>query len=43
MGAGRDWVAGQQAWIKDGVLGEYDFDWTAPEVTAEDEKWADDD
>jgi hypothetical protein len=43
MGAARDWVAGQQPWIKDEALGEYDFDWTAPEVIAEDEKWMLDD
>ena len=39
MGAARDWVAEQQTWVRDGVLGDYDFDWTAPEVIAEDEKW----
>ena len=43
MGAARDWVSGQNVWIKDEVLGEYDFDWTSPEVIAEDEKWIDDD
>ena len=43
MGAARDWVSEQHAWIKDEVLGEYDFDWTAPEVITEDEKWSRDD
>lgn len=43
MRAARDWVSEQHVWIKDDVLGEYDFDWTAPEVTAEDEKWMEDD
>ena len=43
MGAARDWVAEQQTWVRDGVLGDYDFDWTAPEVIAEDEKWLEDD
>ena len=43
MGGARDWIGEQQTWIKDDVLGEYDFDWTAPEVIAEDEKWIEDD
>lgn len=43
MGAARDWMSEQPTWIKDGVSGEYDFDWTAPELTAEDEKWIEDD
>jgi hypothetical protein len=43
MGAARDWVSGQHVWVKDEVLGEYNFDWTAPEVIAEDEKWDRDD
>lgn len=43
MGAARDWVSKQYPWIKDEALGEYDFEWTAPEVIAEDEGWADDD
>ena len=43
MGAARDWVSGQHVWIQDQVLGEYDFDWTAPEVIAEDERWTSDD
>lgn len=42
-GAARDWVSEQHTWIKDEALGEYDFDWTAPEVIAEDEKWSDED
>jgi len=41
-GAARDWVAEQQPWVSDGVLAEYDFEWTAPEVIAEDEKWVED-
>lgn len=43
MGAARDWMVEQQTWVKDDVLGEYDFDWTAPEIIAEDEKWVLDD
>lgn len=43
MGTARDWVNEQPMWIADEVLGEYDFDWTAPEVIAEDEKWVADD
>lgn len=40
MGAARDWVAEQPTWVRDAAL-EYDFDWTAPEIIAEDEKWTD--
>ena len=43
MGAARDWVNGQPEWIADEVLGEHDFDWTAPDVIAVDEGWATDD
>jgi hypothetical protein len=43
MGGARDWLSKQYPWIKDEVLREHDFDWTAPEVLAEDEGWADDD
>ena len=43
MGAARDWVGEQQPWVAGEALGEYDFDWTAPDVAAEDEKWALDD
>jgi hypothetical protein len=43
MGAVRDWVDEQQAWFPDETFKEYDFDWTASEVIAEEEKWDDSD
>lgn len=43
MGDARDWVSEQPTWIKDDAFAEYDFEWTAPEVIAEDEKWEEDD
>lgn len=43
MGAVRDWVIEQPSWIAGEALGEYDFDWTAPEVAAEEERWNQDD
>lgn len=43
MGAVRDWVSEQQAWLPDETFREYDFDWTAQEVIVEEEKWDDSD
>jgi hypothetical protein len=43
MGAVRDWVSQQAPWIAHEALQGYDFDWTAPELAAEDQKWAEDD
>ena len=43
MGGARDWVSKQYPWIRDEALREYDFDWTAPEIIAEDEGWGDND
>ena len=42
-GAARDWVCEQDECVKDQVLKQYDFDWTARVLTEDDERWASDD
>jgi hypothetical protein len=42
MGAARDWMSTQPDYVAE-KLWEHDFDWTAPEVTAKEEQWEEDD